>query len=174
MEYLTIQRLWATTRLLVTRFSVLFTQWKSSPYRKWGRGVGPKFHLVFSFGVNHVYSFGLNLGARGEHLMFIASAKIPEREGNISSFNFYGQLPDYWSQVFSLIYQVDECSFKEIKTWGQSEISFNIVLYLVWIKRIRRQGKLTLVVETPSSDRVAFRTLSNINNRAPPRKQPMA
>ena len=28
-------------------------------------------------------------------VLFIASAKIPEREGGISPFSFYGQLPDY-------------------------------------------------------------------------------
>ena len=51
-------------------------------------------------------------------IVYIASAKIPEREGSISPSNFYGQLPGYWSHVFSLIYPVDECSFKEMKTWG--------------------------------------------------------
>ena len=56
--------------------------------------------------------------------MFITSAKILESEGSILPFNFYGQLPDYWSHVFRLTYPVDERSFKEMKTWGQSEISF--------------------------------------------------
>ena len=28
-------------------------------------------------------------------IMFIASAKIPERKGSISTFSYYGQLPDY-------------------------------------------------------------------------------
>ena len=28
-------------------------------------------------------------------VLFIASAKIPEREGSISPSSFYGQLPDY-------------------------------------------------------------------------------
>ena len=55
--------------------------------------------------------------------MFIASAKISEREGSISPASFYGQLPEYWSHVFSLIYPVDEFSFKAMKTWGQSKIS---------------------------------------------------
>ena len=55
--------------------------------------------------------------------MFIVSAKIPVREGSISPSSFYGQLPDYWSQAFSLIYPVDEFSFKEMKTWGPSKIS---------------------------------------------------
>ena len=51
---------------------------------------------------------------------------------------------------------------------------FFIVLYLMWSKRIWRQGESTPVVEIPSSDRVALGILSNINNRAPPRKQPTA
>ena len=46
-----------------------------------------------------------------------------------------------------------------------------IVLCLVWIKRIRRQGEFTPLVQT-SSDRVAFRILSNIIDGALPRKQP--
>ena len=57
-------------------------------------------------------------------MILIASVKIPEREGSISPSSFYGQLPDYWSHVFSLIYPVDELPFKEMKTWGQSKISF--------------------------------------------------
>ena len=40
----------------------------------------------------------------GKSVLFIASAKIPEREGSISPSSFYGQLPDYLSHVFSLIY----------------------------------------------------------------------
>ena len=31
----------------------------------------------------------------GKIVLFIASAKIPEREGGIAPFSFYGQLPDY-------------------------------------------------------------------------------
>ena len=34
--------------------------------------------------------------------MLIASAKIPEREGNISPSSFYGRLPDYQSHVLVL------------------------------------------------------------------------
>ena len=58
--------------------------------------------------------------------MFTASAKIQEREGSISPSSFYVQLPDYWSDywshVISFICPVDEFSFKEMKTWGQSKI----------------------------------------------------
>ena len=31
----------------------------------------------------------------GKLILFIALAKIPEREGNISPSSFYGQLPHY-------------------------------------------------------------------------------
>ena len=44
--------------------------------------------------------------------MFIASAKIPEREKSISTLSFYGQLLDYNSHVFCIVYQVDEFYFK--------------------------------------------------------------
>ena len=44
--------------------------------------------------------------------MYIAPGQIPEREGNISPFSFYGQLPDYHSHVFSFAYPVDEFPFK--------------------------------------------------------------
>ena len=56
-------------------------------------------------------------------VLFIASAKIPKHEGNISPSSFYGQLLDYQSNVFSLMYPEDEFSFKGVKTWGQSKIS---------------------------------------------------
>ena len=52
------------------------------------------------------------------------SDKIPEREKSISLSSFYGQLPDYQSHVFSLIYPVDKfSSVKEMETWSQSKIS---------------------------------------------------
>ena len=35
-------------------------------------------------------------------IVFIALGKIPERERSISPSNFYGQLPNYQSQVLSL------------------------------------------------------------------------
>ena len=63
--------------------------------------------------------------------MLIASVKIPEHEGSILFSSFYGQLPDYWSHVFTLIYPADECSFKKMKTWGQSEISFYCFVFVV-------------------------------------------
>ena len=66
----------------------------------------------------------------GNIVLFIASAKILEREGNISPSNFFGQLPDSKSHVFSLISPVGEFSFKEVKTWGQSKFHL-IALCLV-------------------------------------------
>ena len=48
-----------------------------------------------------------------------------------------------------------------------------IVLYLVWIKWIRWKKQLTPLVEAFSSDGVAFRIRSNINNGALLQKQPM-
>ena len=52
------------------------------------------------------------------------SDKIPERKRSISPSSFHGQLPDYWSHVFSLIYPVGEfSSFKEMETWSQSKLS---------------------------------------------------
>ena len=80
--------------------------------------VGRKYFLYFC--IVKVSNFSI---------VYIASPKIPEREGSISPSNLYWQLPDYWPHVFSLIYPVDECSFKEMKTWGQSEISFYCFLF---------------------------------------------
>ena len=59
----------------------------------------------------------------GKMVLFIGSAKIPEREGIISPSSFYGQLPGYQSHHFSLIYPVGKFSFNGVKTWGQSKIS---------------------------------------------------
>ena len=50
-------------------------------------------------------------------------AEFLKREGSISSCNFYGQLANYYSLNFSLIHPVDEFSFKEMRTYGQSKIS---------------------------------------------------
>ena len=59
----------------------------------------------------------------GKIVLFIGSAKILECEGSISPSRFYGQLPNYQSHDFSLIYPVGEFSFKGAKTQGQSKIS---------------------------------------------------
>ena len=111
--------------------------------------------------------------------VFIASAKIAEREGSISPSSFYGRLSDYLSHVFCLFYQVDEFSFKEMRMWGQSKISYSCIR--VWCqsgelgrRRTSRLLCVTPVVKTFSSDKVTFRIPSNINDRAPLRKQPAA
>ena len=69
---------------------------------------------------------------------YIASAKILEHEASISPFRFQWQPPGYWSQDFSLACQVDEFSFKEMKTWGQFKF-ISYCICLVWIRRTRRQ-----------------------------------
>ena len=60
---------------------------------------------------------------------FIGSAKIQRCEGSISPFSFYGQLPDYQSHDFSLIYPVGEFSFKGVNTSVQSKISSYCFVY---------------------------------------------
>ena len=112
----------------------------------------------------------------GWMVMYIASVKIPEREGSISSSSFYGQLPDYYSQAFSLIYPMDEFSWKEMRTWDQSKILS--YCFCVWCesRELGSRGSSRLPCVTPVveafSDRVTFRNPSNMNNRAPLRKQP--
>ena len=112
----------------------------------------------------------------GRMFVYIASTKISEREGSISTSSFYRQLPNYQSHISSLIYPVDELSFKEMKIWCQSKIS--TYCFCVWCE-LRELGGggssrfpcVTPVVET-SSGRVAFRIPSNINDGAPLQKQP--
>ena len=80
----------------------------------------------------YVWCESRDLGGRGELKIFLYNPssgnlefmdKILERQGSILPSSFYGQLPDCYSHVFSFIYSVDEFSFKEVKTWGQSKIS---------------------------------------------------
>ena len=81
------------------------------------------------------------------------SAESLERGGIISSRSFYGQLPDYYSHVFSLIQPVDEFSFKEMRTWGQSKISSCFLC--VWCKSGEiwsRGSPISPMVERFSSD----------------------
>ena len=113
----------------------------------------------------------------GKIVLFIALAKIQERKGSISPTSFYGQLPNYQSHVFSLIYPVGEFFFTDVKTWSQSKISS---YWFVWCESRELGSKgssrftcITPVVET-FSDRVTFRIPSNISDRAPLQKQPTA
>ena len=104
-------------------------------------------------------------------------AESLERKGSISSCSFSGQLPDYYSHIFSLIHSADESSFKEMKTWDQSKISSCCLC--VWCKsrEIKWQGESKItnggeLLRKPSSyrkllDRAAFRILSNINDDVP-------
>ena len=111
-------------------------------------------------------------------VLFIASAKIPERGGSILPFSFYGQLPDYQSYVFSLIYSVGEFSFKGVKTWAQSKVF--ILLFCVWCvsRELGSRGSSRFSCVTPVveafSERVVFRIPSNISDGAPQQKQPTA
>ena len=112
-------------------------------------------------------------------IVFIASAKIPEREENISPSSFLGQLPDYQSHVFSLTYQVYKFPLKKIKTWSQSKISPYCFVFGVNQEYLEVEGSQTFscvtpVVETFSLHRVAFRAQSNINEGATLQKQPTA
>ena len=87
---------------------------------------GPELsELLFHGPVGREYFFYFCIVKVSEFsIVYIASAEIPERKGSILASNFSGQLPGYWSHIFSLFYPVDECSVKEMKTWGQSEILF--------------------------------------------------
>ena len=109
-------------------------------------------------------------------VVHIASAKISEPKGRIPPSSFYGQLHDYYSHAFSLIYQVDEFSLKKMRTWAQYKIS--CYCFCVWCESRESGGRessrfpcVTPVMET-SSDRVTFRIKSNINDGSPLRKQP--
>ena len=66
--------------------------------------------------------------------VFIASAKIPEREGSISACSFHGELPDYKSYIFCFAFQVDEFSFKEMRTFlcffGSNVGILNIIMLI--------------------------------------------
>ena len=71
---------------------------------------------------------------------------------------------------------MDEFSFREMKTWGQSKIS-SYCVFCLWCKSRELGGRgssrfpsVTPIVET-SSGRNTFRILSNINDGAPLRKQ---
>ena len=80
----------------------------------------------------------------------------------------YGQLLDYKSHVFRLIYPVDEFSLKEMRTWVLSKISTES--RDLGSRGMSRFPCVTTVVKS-SSDKVTFRILSNINDGAPLRKQ---
>ena len=92
-------------------------------------------------------------------VVHIASAKIPKSERNISPSSFYGQLPDYYSHAFSLIYPVEEFFLKEMRTCGLSKIS--CYCFCVWCESRKSRGRgssrfscATPVVEI--SDKVTF------------------
>ena len=69
--------------------------------------------------------------------MFIASVKIPEREGSVLSFSFYGQLPDYWRHVFSLTYPVDGFQGNE----NVGSVQDIILFFCVWCESRELGGR---------------------------------
>ena len=105
--------------------------------------------------------------------MFILRLKSWSASGASHHPVFMGNCPTI-GHMF-LVLSIQWMSFPSRKwRWGASPKYHLIVLCLVWIKRIRRQGEFTPLVQTFSSDRVAFRIPSSINNGALPRKQPKA
>ena len=66
----------------------------------------------------------LKCRVRGEPLLFVASVKILECRGEASHHPIFMGNCLTTGHAFSLIYPVDECSFKEMKMWDQSEIPF--------------------------------------------------
>ena len=53
---------------------------------------------------------------------YVSAESLGLRE-RISSSSFYEQLADYYSHVFSLIHPADEFYLKEMRTWGQCNVS---------------------------------------------------
>ena len=88
-------------------------------------------------------------------VLFNPSAKVLERERSISPSSFYGQLPDYQSHVFSLIYPVGKSLPSRKWRRGVSPRFHLIVLYLVKVKRIRK-GEFRILVCNPSGGNLVF------------------
>ena len=79
-KHLTIQLLWATAGLLVTRFIVLSTQWMKE-MRTWDRSEVASY--CFSVWCESSSLLQLKTRAQGQYLMCIASVKITELEGKL-------------------------------------------------------------------------------------------
>ena len=109
----------------------------------------------------------------GKIVLFIGSAKIPEREGSISPSSFYRQLPDYQSHDFSLIYPVGEFSFKGVKTRGQSKVSSYCLCIWCESRELGSRGSSRFSCVTPVVEAFSFRILANISDGVPLQKQPM-
>ena len=121
-------------------------------------------------------------------IKFIASAKIPGREGSISCVLFrlkfrcsggeHLNMQYLWTTarllVTNLVLSTQCMSFPSSKWRRAVSLRYHfIVLYFVWLKRIWRQGELTPVVETPSSDSFIKNPVKH-QRRSPPQKQPVA
>ena len=111
-------------------------------------------------------------------VLFIALAKFPECEGSFSRSSLYGQLPDYQSHVFTLIYLVDEFTFTKVKTWGQFKISSYCLMFVVNQENQEAQGVQDSLVYPQwwkaSQTESHLEFSSNINDGAPLQKQPTA
>ena len=129
---------------------MIFYLFKSYKETKCARSI--YYTLLWSCANKRNTSLGTNSGRMAVH---IASAKIPKYEESISPPSFYGQLPDYQSHVFSLIYPVDEFFLKEMRAWRQYNILF--YCFCVWCESRESGGRgsskfpfVTPVVETSS------------------------
>ena len=78
--------------------------------------------------MSQVHCFNLNPRVQGEYLMSVVLSRILELAGASYHPIFMGNLSTI-GHMFSLVYPVDECPFKEMKTWGQSEISFYCLVF---------------------------------------------
>ena len=105
--------------------------------------------------------------------------RLKSRSSRVASHHwaFMGNCPTNSHTFFSLIYPVEEFSLKEMRTSGRSKILS--YCFFVWCKskELGDRGSsrfpcVTAAVKTFSSDRVAFRTPSNINEAAPLQTQP--
>ena len=118
----------------------------------------PNILVEWSCSIKRNKSVGtLNSGRMAVH---IASAKILESEGSVSPSSFYGQLPNYKSHLFSLIYPVDEFSLKEMRTWVSTRFHFIVFVFGV-NKRIRRWSEFKIPLCNPNGGRLL--TQSHIN-----------
>ena len=74
---------------------------------------------------------------------------VLDREGSLTPSSFYGPLPDYQPHVLTLIYPVEEFSFKEIKTWVQSKISIYYFMFAVSQENWEARGSSGFSCVTP-------------------------
>ena len=69
-------------------------------------------------------------------IVYIAHAKILGWGGEHLTIQ---QASDFQSRIFSLAYPMDELSFKEIKTWGQSKITY-LIVFIFGVNKEKQEG----------------------------------